>query len=214
VTIIEKNLTASMANLGAGLTCNPDMISFMSQYDLVPEPYFIETSGMRFLDVNGEDDPSKEWPGYRQKVTNWNTLFHRLRANFDGLESGYCDVPARREGDGEARYMDGCTVENVEYQEGEETVKVVYRGVNGEEKRIEGDLLIAADGPSSQVRRILQPDVERKYVGYIAWRGTVPENEISQRSRDLLGAAPIMCPIGNSCTISSVSLNNPQLVIN
>lgn len=200
-----------MANLGAGLACSPDMISFMSQYDLVQEPYFIETSGLRFFDVNGEDDPSKEWLGYRQKSTSWNTLFHRLRANFDGMESGYCDVPARREEDGEARYMDGCTVENVEYQEGEETMKVVYRDVNGEERIIEGDLLIATDGASSKVRRILQPDVERKYVGYIVWRGTVPEKEISQKWRDFLGAAPIVCTIGNSNTISSVSLNNPQL---
>ena len=36
---------------------------------------------------------------------------------------------------------------------------------------------IGADGPSSSLRKIFLPDVQRKYVGYVAWRGTVPESE-------------------------------------
>ena len=45
-----------------------------------------------------------------------------LRANFDWQESGYCDVPRALEGDREAIYLDGCTVENVKYDEDAEKV--------------------------------------------------------------------------------------------
>ena len=42
-----------------------------------------------------------------------------------------------------------------------------------------GDLVIAANGPSSAVRRILSSEGERAYAGYVAWRGTVSEREAS-----------------------------------
>lgn len=70
---------------------------------------------------------------------------------------------------------------------------------------MEADLVIATDGPSSKIRRILLPDVERKYVGYIGWRGTVHEKEISRESKEGLTELVTLCPIENSCSISSVS---------
>lgn len=46
------------------------------------------------------------------------------------------------------------------------------------------DFVIGADGPSSTVRRILQPEVQRTYAGYCALRGTVPENEASPAAKE------------------------------
>jgi len=40
--------------------------------------------------------------------------------------------------------------------------------------------VIAADGGSSIVRKLFYPAVERTYAGYVAWRGTVPEAELSE----------------------------------
>lgn len=40
--------------------------------------------------------------------------------------------------------------------------------------------MIAADGPSSTIRRLVCPEVERRYAGYVAWRGTVPEENASE----------------------------------
>jgi len=54
---------------------------------------------------------------------------------------------------------------------------VTARFADGSEAR--ADVLIAADGYRSTVRRRLSPDVDIAYAGYIAWRGTVEEAALS-----------------------------------
>jgi 2-polyprenyl-6-methoxyphenol hydroxylase-like FAD-dependent oxidoreductase len=48
---------------------------------------------------------------------------------------------------------------------------------------MEADLAIGADGPSSTVRSLLMPGVERTYAGYIALRGTVLKEEASPEAQ-------------------------------
>jgi 2-polyprenyl-6-methoxyphenol hydroxylase-like FAD-dependent oxidoreductase len=132
-------------------------------------------------------------------------LYYRLRANFDGLGSNYCNVPKGfEEGGGTGVYLDECTVEDVQYDRSREQVVLSYRDSKGVVKKMEADLVIGTDGPSSKIRQIFLPDVERQYVGYIGWRGTVQEKEISEESKKGLSEIPTLCPIGNSCSISSV----------
>jgi 2-polyprenyl-6-methoxyphenol hydroxylase-like FAD-dependent oxidoreductase len=50
----------------------------------------------------------------------------------------------------------------------------------GSAKDFESDLMIGADGFRSTIRGQLLPDVEPVYAGYVAWRGVVLENEISE----------------------------------
>jgi len=56
-------------------------------------------------------------------------------------------------------------------------------------RRAEADLLICADGVGSIARARLQPAAQRSYSGYVAWRGTLPESEVSPATYALLGDA-------------------------
>ena len=48
---------------------------------------------------------------------------------------------------------------------------------------VEGDLLVCADGLGSTARSILVPEVVPEYAGYVAWRGTTPESDLSDKAR-------------------------------
>jgi 2-polyprenyl-6-methoxyphenol hydroxylase-like FAD-dependent oxidoreductase len=52
--------------------------------------------------------------------------------------------------------------------------------------RESGDLLIGADGGSSIVREQLWPTVRPTYVGYLAWRGLLPEDAMPPAARETL----------------------------
>ena len=48
------------------------------------------------------------------------------------------------------------------------------------------DLVVCADGIRSTGRAILVPDAQPRYVGYVAWRGTVERDELSGRTASIL----------------------------
>jgi 2,6-dihydroxypyridine 3-monooxygenase len=45
--------------------------------------------------------------------------------------------------------------------------------------KMKGDLLVCADGIHSTARKLLLPDVVPSYAGYVGWRGTVREDELT-----------------------------------
>jgi 2,6-dihydroxypyridine 3-monooxygenase len=56
-------------------------------------------------------------------------------------------------------------------------------------EQADGNLLVCADGVGSLARERLAPAAGRTYAGYVAWRGTVPERDLSPGTRELLGNA-------------------------
>jgi 2-polyprenyl-6-methoxyphenol hydroxylase-like FAD-dependent oxidoreductase len=166
VLILERSRTPDMHSLGAGLNAGPDVQAFMDEYDRTGQPYCTKTTTWQMMDRQGNIIFTGPLP---QAATNWDTLYYRLRANFDGLRSTYCEVPNSRIGDGKAVYMDGSTVHSI--QETKNRVRVSYRDLSGQTEGIEADLVIAADGPNSTIRQILLPDVKRDYVGpRLGWK--------------------------------------------
>lgn len=117
-----------------------------------------------------------------QNMTSWDLVYHILRANFDGIESAYCSVPEPLESDGKATHLHGHTVTKV--KDLGDTLEVFYTSNSGKEGSMIADFVVGADGPSSTIRSILQPDVQRTYTGYVALRGTVLENEASPQARE------------------------------
>lgn len=160
---------------------------FLKTYDLTKQPYSLTSPKMQYFNYDAQVVKTQDM---ELKLTSWDLLYYRLRANFDGVKSEYCPVPDNLPGDGKAIYDYGHTLTNVQcLKEGPDKgkVQVNFNDRTGAANTTLADLVIGADGPSSKVRQIFAPDVERKYAGYVAWRGTVSESEASAETRAAFG---------------------------
>ena len=116
----------------------------------------------------------------QQNMTSWDLAYYMLRANVDGIESKYCDAPRDQDSGSKVAHLHGHKV--VELQDKGNKVVVKYETSEGSTGEMEADLVIGADGPSSTIRSLLTTGVERTYAGYVALRGTVPENSVSPKT--------------------------------
>jgi 2,6-dihydroxypyridine 3-monooxygenase len=60
------------------------------------------------------------------------------------------------------------------------------------------DLAVFADGITSTARRRLFPGLNPEYAGYVGWRGTVPESQLSDSARAVLADVLTYCVTGDS----------------
>ena len=86
-----------------------------------------------------------------------------LRANFDGVSSDYVQAP---EDTGVAKYEYGCTVTGIKEDENTPDMIVTYQDREKNEQTARTSRVFAADGPSSTIRRLLLPQIQRTYAGY------------------------------------------------
>ena len=134
-------------------------------------------------------------------MTSWDLLYHLGRANFDGQISGHVascweEVTCGSKGEylkeawSRASYAYGRAVEDLKVVG--KKVEVSWRDTK-ESPKTKGhlntmlvDFVVCADGPSSNMRSILLGQViPRRYAGYVAFRGTVPETELSAAALDV-----------------------------
>ncbi|CAD6575723.1 MAG: hypothetical protein ASARMPREDX12_007457 [Alectoria sarmentosa] len=179
VRIFERNPTPLLHNQGAGVVAGGHTQDFFNKYDATRRPIAVTSKLRQYLDLQGNQIYEE---GTVQKMTSWDLLYYLLRANFDGVESGYCKVPEPLETDGQGTYGYGHMVKNV--KDLGEQVEIEYEDKRGEVDTTTADMVIGADGPSSTLRKILLPAVKRDYAGYVAWRGTVPEQEASPMAKE------------------------------
>lgn len=163
VNVYERS-TAELEARGAGIVLHPVTVRYFEERrHLDAARVSVSLPWLRFLDRDGSV-AYEERTNYR--FSSWNTLYRNLLACFD-----------------HNRYHLGHEMVDVE-QDGR---RARLRFANG--ATTSADLVVCADGVSSRSRAILQPHVAPRYAGYVAWRGTIPESELSPPTLRRLGDA-------------------------
>lgn len=167
----------------AGIGAATDVLQFLDKYDRVDQPLGIPSECLQSLDTQGKITLLLR---AKRVLTSWDALYYRLRANFDGLENRYCDCPEDFEGMrlGRTRYESGKRVSDVFIVDQKVSICVESSGTD-EKTVMTADMLIGADGTNSIVRRAFVRDEMAipRYSGYVAWRGVVPESDVSEETR-------------------------------
>jgi 2-polyprenyl-6-methoxyphenol hydroxylase-like FAD-dependent oxidoreductase len=163
----------------SGVSIGPRVVALLKRYDATGRPAAIPA---RFLSAAWRTRLRVVNTVWNHNMSNWGCLYLILRANFDGLKSeAVPEPPAPKPTDGNVEYMPGKRATGLHYEREKGIVRVHYLDVvTGEEGSVSAEMVIAADGVHSTVRRILKVPTREEYAGYIAWRGTVPERLLSQ----------------------------------
>ncbi|TVY37563.1 2,6-dihydroxypyridine 3-monooxygenase, partial [Lachnellula occidentalis] len=181
VRILEQNTQSQRDDLAAGITTHPVFEEFMKRHDRTAESWAVQSPGLQFLDKAAAVTRRLNKP---LQMTSWGVIYHHLRANFDGFSSSFCpNPPAREKGDGDTVFECGKRVTGL--TRSSSGVEITYEDLlnEKEEGKLLADIVIIANGANSALRSALFPGVERVYAGYVAFRGTVPESEVSEEAK-------------------------------
>ena len=163
VTVYERS-SHELEERGAGIGFQSATGRYLAERAGVPvDEISIITSAIRHLHRDGSVAHEAT---HRYHFSSWNTVYRRTLAAFD-----------------RDRYRLGHELVDFE----QDASSVTARFANGHEVR--SDIMVAADGIGSTVRRRLVPDAASRYAGYVAWRGTVPQVDLPAEVQALLGDA-------------------------
>jgi 2-polyprenyl-6-methoxyphenol hydroxylase-like FAD-dependent oxidoreductase len=200
VHILERSSSSTLQSQAAGIRAGPELHSFISTHvpNFDPE-YAIAPDVFEIVRQSGEVEMAIP-PADPLRLTTWKKVYDMLLSTFLGEKNG--------DGDGKAVYETKMKVEDVR-EEGDGKVLVTYRNLEDDTtKTVQADLVIAADGAHSTVRRIISSDdVEApRYAGYVTWRGRVPEEDVSQETRAALQNRCVLMRVQDGYMISYVQI--------
>ncbi|KAF3017880.1 hypothetical protein E8E14_012891 [Neopestalotiopsis sp. 37M] len=178
-TILERNRTPVLEQQGAGIVAGGDTLAFFKRYNRCDRPIAVTSHRRQYLDKAGEVVHKEDMD---QNMTSWDLAYFIMRANYDQVKSEHCEPPTPLLAHGKAAHWHDHNVTDIK-KEGDQ-VRVFYKTSTGQEGSITGDMVIGADGPSSTVRALVEPNVQRTYAGYCALRGTIPEDDVSPATRE------------------------------
>lgn len=183
VRILEQERDERQSHM-AGVCLGYDGARFLAQHDQINQSFSFYSNRLQLLNQAGEPSLFVSVP---RNVTSWDSLYYRLRAIFDGYKSRYYPTaPMPKLEDGFTFYESQKKVVHIAPSADQKGMNLtVEDGDSGEISKINGDMVIAADGPNSLVRQTYLPACQRAYVGYIAWRGTVQDSDISEETRQV-----------------------------
>ncbi|MCU1544950.1 MAG: 2,6-dihydroxypyridine hydroxylase [Homoserinimonas sp.] len=146
---------------GGGIVLQPATLRWFRECSSQhPEDVSTATRWVQYLDQSNQviTRDEKAW-----RYTSWGTFYRALLADFgdEGYHLGEFVCGFDQDADG-----------------------VDLRFVSGKTAR--ADLVVLADGIGSLNRKRIDPEADLTYSGYIGWRGTVPESELSPDTFTLL----------------------------
>ncbi|XPT03449.1 hypothetical protein M3J09_012542 [Ascochyta lentis] len=180
ITLLERSPKPVLDNHGAGIVAGGDTLAFFKRYDRCGRELAVSSLRRQYLNKEGEIVHKEDM---KQNMTSWDLAYYMLRANVDGLENAYCSIPNNDDSKATVNHLHGHKVTGM-WEKGSEGGRLVieYETSDKIKGSIEADLVIGADGPSSTIRSIFSPDVERTYAGYVALRGTIREDGVSPKT--------------------------------
>lgn len=164
VDVYERTPT-DLDGRGGGIVLQPDTLRWFTECsDQHPETVSTSTHYVQYL---GQDNTLLHRENAPWSYTSWGTFYRALLADFDLWA-------------GTGHYHLG------EYAAGfdQDADSVQVRFASG--RRETAELVVFADGIGSPSRRRIAPGSTLEYSGYVGWRGTVPEREVSPETFELL----------------------------
>lgn len=154
---VYERADSDLEDRGAGIVVLPVTERYFEERGAGGERVSLELTYWKYVDGDGNiisSDPD------HFRFSGWSTIYRALLRVF-----------------GRDRYHFSQEVNG--FEEIEDGIRVAFAQGGSDE----GDLLVFADGMASTGRRILLPEVKPEYAGYVAWRGTVPEERLSTTTR-------------------------------
>jgi 2-polyprenyl-6-methoxyphenol hydroxylase-like FAD-dependent oxidoreductase len=149
---VYERAEGELAGRGAGIVAQPRVIEALRTLGIEPVDLGVQATTRKVLAQDGPTVCEFQCP---QVFTAWERLYRILRDAF----------PAEC-------YHRGVGLKHIE-QSGQ-SVTAHFT----EDRTVEADLLVGADGIRSTVRTQFLPDVSPLYAGYVAWRSMIPEQAI------------------------------------
>lgn len=158
VSVFERS-SKELEERGAGIALLPATYRYLvDRAGLDVASISVSTDHIRYLHRDGSvahDDR------HRYLFSSWNTIYLHLLKAFDS----------------DRYFLDH---ELVSFSQTAGGVTGTYRHRRDESPLVthDAELMVAADGIGSVVRRQLAPHTSREYAGYVAWRGMIPERDL------------------------------------
>ena len=163
VRVLERSSAALQAR-GAGIAALDATLRYLTERGGRKRADVCSaTDWIRFLRPDGSVRHEQR---HRYLFSSWNTIYTSLLDLFDP-----------------GRYLLGREVTGFS-QAGDGVRVTLADGTDAD-----ADLLVCADGVSSLARARLLPQVRPSYSGYVAWRGTLPEQALPDATRRRFGDA-------------------------